>query len=78
MIRWDIRDDERSRPILRKLTIQSLLMRISDQRRGKIARLPRSVRDQLNVHLDDGQGAEQISAIRVLGSWYSFILSTAC
>jgi len=33
---------------------------MSEQRRGKIARLPRSVRDQLNVRLDDGQEAEQI------------------
>jgi hypothetical protein len=30
------------------------------QRRGKIARLPRSVRDQLNIRLDDGQEADQI------------------
>jgi len=33
---------------------------MSDQRRGKIARLPRSIRDQLNVRLDDGQDADQI------------------
>src|SRR5580704_6402933 len=33
---------------------------MSEQRRGKIARLPRSIRDQLNVRLDDGQDAEQI------------------
>jgi hypothetical protein len=33
---------------------------MSDQRRGKIARLPRSVRDQLNVRLDDGHDADQI------------------
>jgi hypothetical protein len=33
---------------------------MTDQRRGKIARLPRSIRDQLNVRLDDGQDADQI------------------
>jgi len=30
------------------------------QRRGKIARLPRAVREQLNVRLDDGQEADEI------------------
>jgi hypothetical protein len=33
---------------------------MSGQRRGKIARLPRSVRDQLNLRLDDGWDAGQI------------------
>jgi hypothetical protein len=33
---------------------------MSDQRRGKIARLPRDIRDQLNIRLDDGQEADQI------------------
>jgi hypothetical protein len=33
---------------------------MSDQRRGKIARLPRSIRDELNVRLDDGQDADQV------------------
>jgi hypothetical protein len=33
---------------------------ILSQRRGKIARLPRGVRDQLNVRLDDGQEADDI------------------
>jgi hypothetical protein len=32
----------------------------TSQRRGKIARLPRSVRDQLNIRLDDGQEADDI------------------
>jgi hypothetical protein len=32
----------------------------SSQRRGKIARLPRPIRDQLNSRLDDGQEAAQI------------------
>jgi hypothetical protein len=35
-------------------------MTTSEQRRGKIARLPRSIREQLNVRLDDGQDAAQI------------------
>jgi hypothetical protein len=30
------------------------------QRRGKIARLPRAIRDQLNIRLDDGQEADDI------------------
>ena len=30
------------------------------QRRGKIARLPRAIRDQLNTRLDDGQEADDI------------------
>src|SRR5580658_6159689 len=33
---------------------------MSDQRRGKIERLPRSIRDQLNVRLDDGKDADRI------------------
>src|SRR5580704_11525472 len=33
---------------------------ILSQRRGKIARLPREVREQLNVRLDDGLEADQI------------------
>jgi hypothetical protein len=32
------------------------------QRRGKIARLPRPIRDEINVRLDDGQEAEEILA----------------
>jgi hypothetical protein len=32
----------------------------TSQRRGKIARLPRDVRDQLNIRLDDGQEADDI------------------
>jgi hypothetical protein len=33
---------------------------MSEQRRGKIARLPRDIRDQLNIRLDDGHEADQI------------------
>jgi hypothetical protein len=32
----------------------------STQRRGKIARLPRDIREQLNTRLDDGEDADQI------------------
>jgi hypothetical protein len=32
----------------------------TSQRRGKIARLPRAVRDELNIRLDDGQEADDI------------------
>src|SRR2546421_11844157 len=47
-------DDQKTEPEAPHPAPQSLEFGSTDRRRGKVARLPKSVRDQINVMIQDG------------------------